>query len=502
MLAIDIQVGRTGKLTPVARLEPVFVGGTTITNATLHNEGETKRKDVRVGDTVVLRRAGDVIPEIVSVLFERRPQDVGERFDLFKKLSGRCPVCSSAIARDDGEADWRCTGGLFCSAQRKQALLHFVQRKAMDIDGLGEEIVDRLVDLELIKSPADLYHLTVESLVGLKLSGNATLQLQSASNLIAAIEKSKSPELWRLIFALGIRHVGETTAKQLASVFASLHALRRASTHLLALLDEVGRETADAVATFFSQSVNQTVLDDLLDGCGLVIREPKRLKISLQFDRLIVAIKDAEPKDEKGKPLPGPFVGRGSSAINVIVDRFLNPRALLACSPSDLMQVDLAFTVAEKLKIEPWNTVVIQADELGFSWRGTELEIIQDKPKMVSEKLRKALLSKTDLTNLQIDALSEAQGWAVIYGKANANRRPKDDRHQVCFTGFGATDRDTLGALAESSHLNVVTSVTKDLHFLVAGENAGPAKLEKARQQGARVMSKAEFVAMLETGEF
>jgi NAD-dependent DNA ligase len=256
------------------------------------------------------------------------------------------------------------------------------------------------------------------------------------------------------------------------------------------------------LATFFSQPVNQLVIDDLLGGCGLVVREPKRRKVSLRFDRLIVAIKDAEPKDEKGKPLPGPFVGRGLTTISAIVERFPNPRALLTSSPTELTRVDLALTVAERLKIEPWNTVVVQVEELGFSWCGTEPEVSQDKPKMVSEKLRKALLSKTDLTDLQIDALSEAQGWAVIYGKASSNRRPKDDRHQVCFTGFGATDKDSLGALAESSHLNVVTSVTKDLHFLVAGDNAGPAKLEKARRQGTTVMSKAEFVSMLELGEF
>jgi DNA ligase (NAD+) len=180
---IDIQVGRTGKLTPVAKLEPVFVGGTTVSNATLHNEDETRRKDVRIGDTVIVRRAGDVIPEVVGVVLEKRPAEVGEAFDLFKRLDGKCPVCGSAIVREEGEAAWRCTGGLFCQAQCKEALLHFASRRALDIEGLGDKLVEQLVDAGLVHSPADIYVLDELTLAGLERMGE-----KSAQNLIEAIK--------------------------------------------------------------------------------------------------------------------------------------------------------------------------------------------------------------------------------------------------------------------------------------------------------------------------
>ena len=213
---IDIQVGRTGKLTPVAKLEPVFVGGTTVSNATLHNEDETRRKDVRIGDTVIVRRAGDVIPEVVAVVLERRPADAGEPFDMFQRLHGKCPVCGSAIAREEGEADWRCTGGLFCGAQRKQALLHFAQRRAMDIEGLGDKLVEQLVDGGIVRTLPDLYKLGVAKLAALERMAD-----KSAQNILAALEKSKSTTLARFIYALGIRHVGEATAKELARTSAT-----------------------------------------------------------------------------------------------------------------------------------------------------------------------------------------------------------------------------------------------------------------------------------------
>ncbi|MGB8078232.1 MAG: NAD-dependent DNA ligase LigA, partial [Gallionella sp.] len=217
---IDIQVGRTGKLTPVAKLEPVFVGGTTVSNATLHNEDETRRKDVRIGDTVIVRRAGDVIPEVVGVVLDRRPANAGKPFDLYRMLRGHCPVCGSAILREEGEADWRCTGGLFCPAQRKQALLHFAGRRAMDIEGLGDKLVEQLVDGGIVSTPADLYdkhRLNLQTLAGLERMGE-----KSAQNLLEAIERSKRPVLARFIYALGIRNVGEATAKDLARHFGTL----------------------------------------------------------------------------------------------------------------------------------------------------------------------------------------------------------------------------------------------------------------------------------------
>ncbi|HMV53022.1 MAG TPA: NAD-dependent DNA ligase LigA [Rhodocyclaceae bacterium] len=255
---IDIQVGRTGKLTPVAKLEPVFVGGVTVTNATLHNEDETRRKDVRIGDTVVVRRAGDVIPEVVGVDLSKRPSDPGPPFDLRAMLGGRCPVCGSAIAREEGEADWRCSGGLFCPAQRKQALLHFASRRAMDIEGLGDKLVDQLVDNAIVGTPADLYKLGVLALANLERMAD-----KSAGNLVDAIEASKRTTLARFIFALGIRNVGEKTAKDLARHFGSIDALMAADEARLQQVPDVGPIVASSVAQFFAEPHNREVIEQL-----------------------------------------------------------------------------------------------------------------------------------------------------------------------------------------------------------------------------------------------
>ncbi len=498
VLAIDIQVGRTGKLTPVARLEPVFVGGTTITNATLHNEGETQRKDVREGDTVVVRRAGDVIPEVVNVVLDRRPADVGERFDLFKKLGGRCPVCNSAIDREVGDADWRCTGGLSCSAQRKQAILHFAQRRAMDIEGLGEEVVDRLVDLELVRNPADLYALSVQSLVGLKLAGNSTLQQLSASNLIGAINRSRQTETWRLIFALGIRHVGETTAKQLAITFGSVERLRVAPQHLLMFLKDLGVETAHSVATFFAQELNRVVVDKLLFDCGLRIQSPVVQPLQLTFTELIRGIKDSEPRDLSGKLIEGgPFTGKGDTAITALVRKFPHPDVLLAASDEDVASAELGAVVKARLRCSPWREVLDKYHQFGFQW-AVDADVIEGtSAAAVSAALRAALRSRTRLTDAEIDDMNEAQGWAHLSIVSRQHSKPKDGRPQVCFTGVASAEKEELGALSEQRGYRVVTSVTKDLDYLVAGETAGPAKLEKARKQGTKVVAKEDFLAML-----
>ena len=255
---IDIQVGRTGKLTPVAKLEPVFVGGTTVSNATLHNEDETRRKDVRIGDTVIVRRAGDVIPEVVSVVLDKRPADVGEPFDLFKRLAGKCPVCGSAIAREEGEVDWRCSGGLFCPAQRKQAILHFASRRAMDVEGLGDKLVDQLVDAGLIRTLPELYSLGLA-----KLGALARMGEKSAQNLLAGLEKSKRTTLARFLYSLGIRHVGETTAKDLAKHFGSLDAVMDAALDQLLEVNDVGPVVAQSLHTFFEQPHNREVVEQL-----------------------------------------------------------------------------------------------------------------------------------------------------------------------------------------------------------------------------------------------
>jgi DNA ligase (NAD+) len=255
---IEIQVGRTGKLTPVAKLEPVFVGGTTVSNATLHNEDEARRKDVRIGDTVIVRRAGDVIPEVVGVVLERRPADAGEPFDLCKRLDGKCPVCGSAIAREEGEVDWRCSGGLYCPAQRKQAILHFAQRRALDIEGLGDKLVEQLVDGGTIRTLPDLFKLGLTSLAGLDRMGE-----KSAANLVAGLANAKTTTLARFLYGLGIRHVGETTAKDLAKHFGQLDRVMDASLEQLLEVPDVGPIVAESLFTFFAQPHNREVVEQL-----------------------------------------------------------------------------------------------------------------------------------------------------------------------------------------------------------------------------------------------
>ncbi len=258
VLGIDVQVGRTGKLTPVAKLVPVFVGGVTVTNATLHNEDEARRKDVRVGDTVVVRRAGDVIPEVVSVVIEKRLHE-----SAIFTMPKVCPVCASAAVREEGEADYRCTGGLFCSAQQKQAILHFAQRRAVEIEDLGEKLVDQLVDSGLVKTLADVYKLGFSHLATLD-----RMAEKSANNLLASLEKSKSTTLPRFVFGLGIRHVGEATAKELARHFGGIDAIMNASVEQLLQVHDVGPVVAQSLRTFFDQAHNREVVEQLL-ACGV-----------------------------------------------------------------------------------------------------------------------------------------------------------------------------------------------------------------------------------------
>ncbi|MBA2672681.1 NAD-dependent DNA ligase LigA [Ramlibacter sp.] len=271
--SIDIYVGRTGKLTPVARLKPVFVGGVTVTNATLHNEDEARRKDVRVGDTVIVRRAGDVIPEVVAVVPDKRLHEA----QLFT-MPRLCPVCGSEAVREEGEVDYRCTGGLFCGAQRKQAILHFVQRRALDVEGLGEKLVDQMVEAGIVKTLPDLYRLGLVALVALERMGE-----KSAQNLLAGLEQSKKTTLPRFLYGLGIRHVGETTAKDLARYFGRLDGVMDASPEQLLEVPDVGPIVAESVHTFFQQPHNREVVEQLR-ACGVhweegepPVRAPKPL---------------------------------------------------------------------------------------------------------------------------------------------------------------------------------------------------------------------------------
>ncbi len=270
VLDIDVQVGRTGAITPVARLEPVFVGGVTVTNATLHNEDEIRRKDVHIGDRVIVRRAGDVIPEVVSVVKERRPKDARPFV-----MPTKCPVCGSDIERVEGEAIARCTGGLYCEAQRKEAIKHFASRRAMDIEGLGDKLVEQLVDEKLVNDVADLYRLDADTLAGLERMGK-----KSADNLIKALQDSKHSTLERFLFALGIREVGEVTARALADAFGSsdtglpdkkrtradIERLANATQEELEAIPDIGPVVAGHIVTFFQQAHNRDVIDKLLDA--------------------------------------------------------------------------------------------------------------------------------------------------------------------------------------------------------------------------------------------
>ena len=277
---IDVQVGRTGAITPVARLDPVFVGGVTVTNATLHNQDEIDRMDVRIGDTVIVLRAGDVIPKVVSVVLSKRPKGL-RKF----KMPSKCPVCGSEIVRLENEAIARCTGGLYCGAQQKEAIKHFASRKAMDVDGLGDKLVEQLVDEGLIHDVADLYTLQSDQVASLE-----RMAEKSADNLIAALDKSKTTTLERFIFSLGIRQVGETTARTLANHYGSIKALMKAKTKDLIEVEDVGPIVAESIETFFKQKHNDEVIDKLIKA-GIhwpVIEKPNETELTLAGKTFVV----------------------------------------------------------------------------------------------------------------------------------------------------------------------------------------------------------------------
>jgi DNA ligase (NAD+) len=252
---IDFQVGRTGAITPVARLKPVFVGGVTVSNATLHNIEEVWRKDVRVGDTVIIRRAGDVIPYVVSVILDKRPENTVEI-----ALPKTCPVCDAEVIKPEGEVVARCTGGLFCHAQLKESIKHFASRKAMDIDGMGDKIAEQLVELEFVKEIADIYTLKAHQLIGIERMGE-----KSAQNLIHALEKSKHTTLPKFLYALGIREVGETTALNLATYFVQLKKIITADKETLEQVDDIGPIVAENITAFFRQTHNRELVEKLQD---------------------------------------------------------------------------------------------------------------------------------------------------------------------------------------------------------------------------------------------
>ncbi|ENT0219374.1 NAD-dependent DNA ligase LigA [Neisseria gonorrhoeae] len=488
--AIDVQIGRTGAVTPVARLQPVFVGGVTVTNATLHNQDEVSRKDVRVGDTVVVRRAGDVIPEVVRVIFERRPMretavavsdGIGhQQDDLFAetpsakqtesvplhkpyRLPARCPICRSEIEREEGEAVARCSGGMLCQAQRAQGLIHFASRKAMDIDGLGEKQIEQLVAQDLVRHFADLYRIDIPTLQKMKetadkgssenengdaetVSGDLSKYntqngkkqpTKWAQNILAGIESGKTPELARFLFALGIRHVGERTAKTLAQAFGTLERVRRAPEPVLACLPDIGTVVARSIAHFFAQAEQQAMIDELL-AAGVA---PQAQAVSLpaaQYagpQRWITRLPGFKISENKAQAL---WELAGQS-----IEGLQNDKAL----PADW----------QAWRSKAQNTALLENLKTFFAQMPSEDEAAQG-----SDGINKAVAGKT-----------------------------------FVLTGTLPTfKRDQAQALIEAAGGKVSGSVSKKTDYVVAGEAAG-SKLEKANALGVSVLSEAELLTLL-----
>ncbi|HOI74486.1 MAG TPA: NAD-dependent DNA ligase LigA [Syntrophales bacterium] len=440
IVGIDTSVGRTGVLTPVARLKPVFVGGATVTNATLHNEDEIRRKDVRVGDTVVIRRAGEVIPEVVSVLLEKRPPDAREF-----RMPGHCPVCGSFTARAAGEAATRCTGGLFCPAQRKRALLHFGSRRALDIEGLGEKLVDQLVDRDLVKTPADLFRLRREDLVLLD-----RLADLSSENLVQAVARSRRTTLARFIYALGIPDVGETTARDLALFFGSLDLLMEARTETLRFVPNIGVEVAASISSFFSEEHNRQVIADLRElGVGWEETPMEEGSRTMPLSRLISFFAVPEV---------------GGVRAEALESRFGTLEALQAAEDRDLREVPgispgAAVGVRQLLNDPGFLEVTRQLRACGFTWTAEAQG--KDQPKA-----------------------GEAESSAVS-GKA------------FVLTGtLAGFTRDEAKEMIESRGGRVSGSVSKKTDYVVAGADPG-SKLTKAEALGVPVLDEAAFLALL-----
>ncbi|MGC5800719.1 NAD-dependent DNA ligase LigA [Ralstonia pseudosolanacearum] len=464
--SIGVQVGRTGAITPVARLVPVFVGGVTVTNATLHNEDEVRRKDVRVGDTVIVRRAGDVIPEVVAVVLERRPMEDVPGSDLFNptqqpkhppfELPRSCPVCGSHVVREEGEAVARCSGGLFCSAQRKEAIRHFAGRRMMDIEGLGERYIDNLVELEYVHGIADLYRLTLDDFLEMKRRADerdgvtpetvaaGKIATKWAENLLDGIRASKTPPLARFLFAMGIRHVGESTAKTLADWLGSLAIVRRAPAPLLLTLPDVGATVAEAIADFFAEPKNQQALDALLTaGVAPQGEHPPSAKLRDQL----------EPAEL--------YAALGVPKLTAIRSKQL---AALVPSLAQLANVDTAQLEGLPADVSASLLAWLDADD------------------------HRARLGTLDA--LRAELLAAMPAGAAEEGALSGKT--------VVLTGTLPTlSRDEAKAMLEAAGAKVSGSVSKKTDYVVAGIEAG-SKLARAQELGVRVLDEAGMLALLQ----
>ncbi|MBN8427982.1 MAG: NAD-dependent DNA ligase LigA [Xanthomonadales bacterium] len=455
--AIDVQVGRTGALTPVARLAPVNVAGVVVTNATLHNADQIARLDVRVGDTVIVRRAGDVIPEVVSVLLERRVAEA-----LPYVFPTRCPACDSATERVEGEAAIRCTGGLFCPAQRKQAVLHFASRRAMDIEGLGDRLVEDLVDLGFVHDVADLYRLTLDDLLRMKQQADlrdaqtpdtaksGKVATRWAENLLDAIQRSRTMPLERLLFALGILQIGEETAKALARAFGSLQAIRHADALLLLAVPDVGPKVAHSIAAFFAEAHNQQVIDGLLAE-GVAPQERGQPSAEL-----VAALHSAHLL-RAAKALCAPLDGVGDTSLSRIGEQSLTLQSLSSGEGSQLTRLGLPAAAADGvvrlLRDAQWGARLLAAERMA-------------------------------------DDLRAAAPAAMSAGG------PLSGQTVVLTGSLSQMTRDQAGARLEALGAKVAGSVSKKTSFVVAGEAAG-SKLDKAQSLGVAIWDEAKLLSFL-----